>query len=55
MGRTRTPRILDAVDVRQHEDVEQFGAGCLGEGVEVRLQLALEFVRSHGCTQRVIR
>jgi hypothetical protein len=28
--------------------VEQFGAGCLGEGVEMRLKPALELIGPHG-------
>ena len=38
------PDPLDALEVGEHQDVEEFGACGLGEGVEARLWPALELV-----------
>jgi hypothetical protein len=45
------PELTDSVgslEVGQHEDVEQFGAGSRAEGVEALSEAALKLVGSHG-------
>jgi hypothetical protein len=45
------PELSDPVgslEVRQHQDAEQFGAGSRTEGVEAFTEAALEFVWTHG-------
>jgi hypothetical protein len=40
---------IGPVEVGEHEDMEQFGAGSRPtEGVELSLQLSLEFIRTPG-------
>ena len=39
---------VDPVEVGEHQDVEQFGAGSRPEGIQTLLQSALEFVGIHG-------
>jgi hypothetical protein len=46
-----TPELADPVrplEVREHHDVEKFGAGSWTEGVEPSLEPGLDFVESHG-------
>jgi hypothetical protein len=38
-------RWFDSVEVREHEDVEQFGAGSGAQGIQTVLQAAFELVR----------
>jgi hypothetical protein len=47
VGRPRTRRYRP-FKVREHEDVEKFGAGSRPEGVEACPESALELVRTHG-------
>jgi hypothetical protein len=42
------PDRVGAVEVGQHEDVEQLGAGSWAEGVEALTESALELVGAHG-------
>ena len=39
---------VDPLEVREHEDVEQLGAGSGAEGVEMGLEPPFEFIRTHG-------
>jgi hypothetical protein len=39
---------IGAVEVGEHEDVEQFGAGSGAEGVKALAEWALQLVGSHG-------
>jgi hypothetical protein len=39
---------LSSLEVGEHEDVEQLGAGSRTEGVEAITESALEFIGSHG-------
>jgi hypothetical protein len=45
---------VGALEVGEHEDVEQFGAGSGTEGVEARLESVLQFVRSHSRKSRMV-
>ena len=45
------PELADPVgplEVREHEDVEQLGAGSWAEGVKAFLESAFELIGSHG-------
>ena len=46
---------VGSVEVGEHQDVEQFGAGSRTEGVEALTQAALESVGSHGLRLRPAR